>query len=124
MNKAIPLAERCAQDGVADWSGWHFHRCSRRGSVKEGGKLWCKQHAPSSVRARDEESARRYNKQLDAKLAPHKEASRLRAVNRDLLKALRKTRSILHGDLCQQFDSCVEACEDARDAIERAKEGK
>lgn len=29
-------------------------QCSRRGIVEEDGVLWCKQHAPSVVRARDE----------------------------------------------------------------------
>ena len=40
---------RCA-DRI--FSGGRSHQCSRAGVVEENGKLWCKQHAPSSEKAR------------------------------------------------------------------------
>lgn len=32
---------------VPDSTGFHFFPCSREGVVKERGKMWCRQHAPS-----------------------------------------------------------------------------
>lgn len=45
---------------AATWSGWHERPCTRRGSVEEDGKWWCKQHAPSAQKARDDERNRKY----------------------------------------------------------------
>lgn len=42
--------ERCCAHAYSAVIG--LHQCSRRGSVSEGGKLYCKQHAPSAVAAR------------------------------------------------------------------------
>lgn len=41
--------EQCPQRVVDDYGP---HQCKRRGVVREEGKLWCKQHAPSAVEAR------------------------------------------------------------------------
>lgn len=42
---------RCCEI-VMDSTGWHSYQCSRKGTLKENGKLWCTQHAPSSVKKR------------------------------------------------------------------------
>ena len=44
---------RCSA-AVADFSGYRFNQCRRKGVVEQGGKLWCKQHNPDAVKARSE----------------------------------------------------------------------
>lgn len=39
-----------------------FTQCSRIATIREDGKVWCKQHAPSAKKARDEA---RYKKMRD-----------------------------------------------------------
>ena len=44
---------RCAKT-LRKGGPWQFFdaQCERAGTVREGGKLWCKQHAPSNVEKR------------------------------------------------------------------------
>ena len=49
---------RCAASVFGD--DVRSYQCSRRASVVEDGKWWCRQHAPSFERARLEASERRY----------------------------------------------------------------
>ena len=49
--KLVPADERCTASISGNWP------CLRAGTVKEGGKLYCKQHAPSRVKARREAAA-------------------------------------------------------------------
>lgn len=83
-----PDDERCSKPNVADDSGWHLERCKRRGVVKEDSKLWCKQHSPSAVAKRKQDSAARWQAQQDAMMAPYRQVERLETINRDLLAAL------------------------------------
>ena len=48
----LTKAERC-EKRVSDFTGWHQRQCSRRFTVTEDGQNWCKQHAPSTVKAKD-----------------------------------------------------------------------
>lgn len=50
---------------------YQFHQCSRRGLIEEDGQLWCKQHAPSAVKARREKSNDRYD--LEDKISAMKQ---------------------------------------------------
>ena len=126
--KIIPKEERCSEQDIPDWSGWHFAQCSRRGTVTEEDKLWCFQHAPSTKRKRRVESDERYKADQDRRLAPYNEAVRLRAVNAKLLAALESSAEKLHGlrdepeCLMHLFNECPKSyCTEARDAIESAK---
>jgi len=52
----IPDAERCAKRVRTIEAGQaYFHRHDARGTVAEDGKLWCRQHAPSLLKAHYEE---------------------------------------------------------------------
>ena len=51
-SKPVPKEERCCE---TMWDRGFTSRCSRRGSITEGGKLFCKQHAPSIVKAKQEQ---------------------------------------------------------------------
>lgn len=37
------------------WDNPYSHQCSRRGVLEEDGMLWCRQHAPSTVRRKRRE---------------------------------------------------------------------
>ena len=54
---------RCQQRVFADY---HLHQCTRKGVVGEEGKVWCKQHLPSAVKARREESNRQWAEKHDS----------------------------------------------------------
>jgi len=53
---------KCAQD-ISDDFGAGFRDCARHGTVFEDGKWWCKQHSPSSTRARQAASDLRRDEQ-------------------------------------------------------------
>lgn len=42
--------EKCQKEVWQKNGGWTqpYKQCSRKGVVEEGGKLWCRQHAPSA----------------------------------------------------------------------------
>ncbi len=57
---------RCEYDRVQS-KGMNFlrwRRCSRRAVVSEDGKCWCRQHAPSAIKKRREESEARSKERL------------------------------------------------------------
>jgi len=59
--------------------GWYKYQCARRGVVEEDGQLWCKQHAPSAVKARADARTLKYEEKWDAmkkQAVARKEASR------------------------------------------------
>ncbi len=56
------MSERCAE---RVWDGWHQHRCTRKGTVQEDGKGWCKQHAPALAKAKREERDRKWQEKWD-----------------------------------------------------------
>ena len=128
--KVIPKEERCAEPRLPNWSGWTYTQCSRRGTITEEDKIWCWQHAPSSVKKRQAESAARYKADNDRRMAPYHELDRLRAVNAKLLKAL-ESAEFLFGSVriqlvAEDYDQasaaaskgeslCCEAIEEARE---------
>ena len=57
MRQPGPDPKKCSERMTR---GWTYGQCSRKGVVTEDGKLWCKQHAPSNVKARLEASNRRW----------------------------------------------------------------
>jgi len=60
------VAEHRCSGKVSSGSGWGSHQCSRKASVEEGGKWWCKQHLPSAEKARRETSEARWKAQREA----------------------------------------------------------
>lgn len=57
---------------------YNAERCVRRGSVSENGKLWCKQHAPSLVKAKQEERDAKWRAKWDAKRKEDNRCDKLR----------------------------------------------
>jgi len=111
------------QCSASVWDVWHSHRCHRNGTVHEEGKWWCKQHSPSAEKARREASKARWDAKMNRLSAPDREIERLEAINAELLAVLKEAQKVLHGDICQQYDSCVEACETTRATLAKAEEG-
>ena len=116
--KVLTKEERCSEPRVADYTGYHFGRCSRRGTMSEEGKLWCFQHAPSSIKARRAKSAAKWKADQDRRNAPYDEAKRLRAVNAKLLGAL---NALLPLRVSHQRDGWAANFDRAREAIEEAR---
>ena len=58
--------ERCVQkvNGEGQWGSFHRHQCKRRGKIVRDGLLYCKQHDPVAVSAKNEESMKDYRKKL------------------------------------------------------------
>jgi hypothetical protein len=50
---------RCCAE-VWPAGAWRFSRCSRVGVVEEGGKFYCRQHAPSAAAARREARGKKW----------------------------------------------------------------
>ena len=125
-----PDDERCSKDNVSDGTGWHFGRCKRRGTVKENDKLWCKQHSPSATKARRQARSERWDAAQNARMAPYREAERLKAINHDLLAALEEIgrEAARRGAYAKTTDETYEMAEDfevieklADAAIKKAK---
>ena len=53
----------CAKSVPDDGRSMSFHQCLRRGINEEDGKLWCKQHTPSIVAAKDYERRQKWKKE-------------------------------------------------------------
>jgi hypothetical protein len=54
------------------WGDWSAHQCARKGVVESHGHLWCRQHDPRKVEARQAKAAlshRIYSATLDVKSA-------------------------------------------------------
>lgn len=51
--KPVSPEKRCAKQ-VYSGGSFHGHRCTRLGILEHGGKLWCTQHYPPNVEARDQ----------------------------------------------------------------------
>ena len=90
--KPVPLEERC-EERVRDSGRWpSYHSCERRWKLEEEGKRWCKQHAPSTLKAKGEANNARYEARcvvLDAKWAKEAEDRRKVAAYDGLLAARR-----------------------------------
>ena len=52
--------ERCAEFVGRDFA-FTSGQCARKGIIREEGKLWCKQHAPSAAKKRREERDARWH---------------------------------------------------------------
>lgn len=74
------MAHKCSAN-VASGS-FRVQSCSRPGTVEEGGKWWCKQHAPSIQAARRASTSRRYELEAAIRIASTRVATqRDRVVN-------------------------------------------
>jgi uncharacterized Zn finger protein (UPF0148 family) len=47
------------------WDGWHSRHCTRPGVIERDGKLYCKQHDPEAVKARQEAANAKYRKKSE-----------------------------------------------------------
>ena len=82
-NERRPKADlgHCCES-VAEGGFGQFH-CTRRASIVEGGKPYCKQHAPSTVQARRDAASVAWN----AKREREARESRLREAREAVVKA-------------------------------------
>lgn len=120
MRKTLTKQERCSKE-VSDNTGWHWSQCLRRWTVQEDGKRWCKQHAPSSVKTRQEASAARYQAELDRKMAPLHERDRLQAINKQLLEALEDAVDVMERSQPHEGGYTWQRLERARATIKEAR---
>ena len=85
---AVERLSRCSAQVAEGGRSVRFHQCSRQAVVTEEGQPWCRQHAPSLIKQRLEESLRRWRTEQEARLFPYHERDRLRIQNKELLEAL------------------------------------
>jgi len=69
MNVTKRDPARCSHTGM--FGTYHLSQCTRKASVTEEGKGWCKQHAPSSVKARDEARSARWKSEEEFRNAQY-----------------------------------------------------
>lgn len=74
---------RCAKQ---IFSGWHSHNCQRSGTIEEGGKMWCCQHAPSKVAARNSAREAKWSRESAARSLLCKAQNLRRSIVDELLK--------------------------------------
>jgi hypothetical protein len=92
------MTERCA---AKVWHEYHQSPCSSRGKYEEDGRWWCGTHAPSKVKARDAERARKYREKM-----ARREAARWR---HRLAKVLSELTEMGRADLAEQVDAAYAA---------------
>lgn len=80
---------RCAKVMHGQYRGYGGSRCMRAGVVEEGGKWWCKQHAPSAVKARRDASNARYSEETRRMMAAHHRAAVIKEATQNLIEAAR-----------------------------------
>jgi hypothetical protein len=75
------MAEKhpCAEDVPDGGRMVGFHRCTRSGTVQEDGQWWCRQHAPSAVKARRDEREAAYRAKRNAARSADQRAAALAA---------------------------------------------
>ena len=77
---------RCSAS-VREAGRWpRYHQCERKASLTEDGKPWCKTHAPSSVKARQQKATERYEQKWEIERGQY-DAPRLRE---ELTEAIRQ----------------------------------
>jgi hypothetical protein len=69
---------RCSANVIEAGQWPRYHQCERKASVTEDGAPWCKTHAPSSVKARQQKAAEPYARKWEIEKGKY-EAPRLRA---------------------------------------------
>jgi hypothetical protein len=96
---------------VARADGWGFLQCGRKGVVEECGLLWCKQHTPSVVEAKNAERAAKEKAEWDRRSASgHRDHTRIAAAD----TALRYFRQQATHD---ELEAAVNAYASALDAV-------
>ena len=60
MDKPDQCSKRVFTGSRVDFGGY---MCRRKATVSEDGKRWCKQHAPSNVKARDIARQKKYDRE-------------------------------------------------------------
>ncbi|KKM05073.1 hypothetical protein LCGC14_1757740, partial [marine sediment metagenome] len=89
-------------------------------TVFEDGKWWCWRHTEAGKERQQRLSDERVESYLAnsrRRAEAYVEMQRRFRLYPDVLKALKYTRRILHGSMCQEEADCVEACENAREVI-------
>lgn len=71
--------DRCQKQVWDRDSHWGSYQCSRRGVVERDGKLYCKQHDPEAVKARQAERDAKAGARYAAKIAAKQDAAELAA---------------------------------------------
>ena len=70
-----PDPDKCAA-AVSDGGSWpRWHQCRRKGVNTEAGHVWCRQHTPSLVKARDDERNGQWKREWDERDRMRKVAS-------------------------------------------------
>lgn len=62
-------------------------QCSRKGVVSEESRWWCKQHAPSNAKARNDGRISKWNAERDADKAVAAKAANLAGIERRIIAA-------------------------------------
>lgn len=81
---------------------FHSKQCSRLGRYEEDGKNYCKVHAPSERRKRNEESSRQFHEEREKRAAKHRLPGELREEIKRL-KASIKELSEENVRLCREL---------------------
>jgi hypothetical protein len=100
-----------------DDTGWHITNCARKAVATEDGKPVCWQHSKAAIEQRRSKSKERFEAGMADRLAPYKEAERLRAINAALLAALEAGVDGVH-----DWEAFADWQTQARAAIAEAKE--
>jgi hypothetical protein len=71
---------------VKGLGGWYSRECSRTATVKENGKNYCRQHAPSLVQARRAAQNKRWDETWSKRRKAMREAERRRRIAEEVIK--------------------------------------
>lgn len=80
--------ERCAASVSGVSQGIRSYQCQRRVKLTEDGYGWCRQHAPSAVRARREEERRKRDERWAARERREADQKELREIRDDAMTLL------------------------------------
>jgi len=122
MNTFTRNAERCWETGL--FGTYHLKQCPRKATIQEDGKGWCFQHAPSKVKAKDDERQARWKREEDVRDAHRAIARAKNAVVAAAeayvasVRHLEANKNLLHADNAQ----LVEAVRLLKAAEAKAKE--
>ena len=69
-SESAPVDMKCCRAVVTRYIGnWPSHgQCLRKGTVEEDGMLWCKIHAPSEVKKRDQAKREKFDADLKRRM--------------------------------------------------------
>jgi len=102
---------------VSGGDRWGFHQCTRKGTVDERGMLWCRQHAPSTVAAKNAAQAAKEKAEREKRNARYERDHTRTAVADTALRYFRQQAT--HDEL----EAAVNAYAAALDAVAAAQKG-